>query len=165
MNAGFKRLEKNPRLMNQTLQSFRNLNEFVEFTTNLGDRYDAAGQALDWVQAKRNLIADVDFIASNLHYATARLEPAGKAWELGKTLVGTGVDLAAELDGWGAQLERAGDIPLNRQKMDQVGRRITVVVGKLQASRTEIAARLGVRPEDLIPAGPARGLGSLVPPI
>ena len=165
VKGGFKRLEKNPKLMGETLQSFKNLNEFVEFTTNLGDRYDAAGQTLDWLQAKRNLIKDVDFIASNIQHATGRMEPVSKAWELGKTLVGTSVDLAAELDGWGAQLERAGDIPLNRQKMDKVSRQIKVVMGNLQGSRAEIATRLGVRPEDLVPAGPARGLGSLVPPI
>lgn len=165
VKAGFKRLEKNPKLMGETLQSVKNLNSFLEFSTNLGDRYDAAGQTLDWLQAKRNLIKDVDFIASNLQYATGRMDPVSKAWELGKTLVGTSVDLAAELDGWGAQLERAGDIPLNRQKVDQVGRRIKVVMENLQGSRAEIAARLGVRSEDLIPAAPARGLGSLVPPI
>ncbi len=85
---------------------------------------------------------------------------------MGKAIVGTGVDLAAELDGWGALLERQGDIPLNRQKQQMILVRMEPVIRNLQVSRTQIAARLGVRPEDLIPVPEgARGLGSNVPPI
>lgn len=164
--AAMLRLKKNPKLWNQTLQSFSDINEFSEFTSTLGDRYDAAGQALDWFQAKRNLMKDIDFIASNVKNVSSRLEPLSLHWEVGKTLVGTSVDLAAELDGWGAILERQGDTRLLLQKQQALGKRIEVVVEELQRSRSQLAARLGVKPEDLIPSqAKPRGLGSVVPPL
>lgn len=164
--AAMLKLKGNPKLWNQTLQSFSDLNEFSEFTSTLGDRYDAAGQALDWVQAKRNLMKDIDFIASNLKNVSSRLEPLSLHWEVGKTLVGTSVDLAAELDGWGAILERQGDSQLLLQKQKVLGKRIEGLVQDLQRSRSQLAAQLGVKPEDLIPPqAQPRGLGAVVPPL
>lgn len=165
-SAGLARLKQNPKTFNKLIQACSQLNDYTEFSTTLGDRYDAAGQALDWPKAKHSLMQDVDFIASNLQQVSPVFRPVSTPWNLGKAIVGTGVDLAAELDGWGALLERQGDIPLNRQKQQQILLRMEPVIRGLQASRAQIAARLGVRPEDLIPvpAG-ARGLGSNVPPI
>lgn len=164
--AGLARLKKNPKLWGETVQSLSDLNDFSEFAGSLADRYDAAGQALDWVQAKRNLMKDVDFIASNVSNLSSKLEPVSLHWQVGKTLVGTSIDLAAEVDGWGAILEGQGDAALLLQKQKALKVRMEAVVRDLQDSRTQIAAQLGVKPEDLIPpqARP-KGLGSAVPPL
>lgn len=164
--AGLARLKKQPKLWGRTVQSLSDINDFSEFAGSLADRYDAAGQALDWVQAKRNLMKDVDFIASNVSNLSSKLEPVSLHWQVGKTLVGTSVDLAAEVDGWGAILERQGDAALLLQKQKALKVRIEAVVRDLQGSRAQIAARLGVSPDDLIPpqARP-KGLGSPVPPL
>lgn len=164
-SAGLKRLQGNPKLWGQTVQSLSDINDFSEFASTLADRYDAAGQALDWVQAKHNLMQNVDFIASNLGSLSSKLEPLSLHWQVGKTLVGTAVDLAAELDGWGAILERQGDAGLILQKQKVLKGRIEALVRNLQASRTQIAAQLGVKPEDLIPPQTRQGLGSVVPPL
>ncbi len=165
-SAGLKRLQKNPKLWGPTLQSLSGINDFTEFTGGLMDRYDAAGQALDWIQAKRNLMKDVDFIATNIQHLSSKLEPVGLHWQVGKILVGTSVDLAAELDGWGAILEGQGDAALILQKQKAIQVRLEALVSNLQASRALIATRLGVKPEDLIPPGShSRGLGSTVPPL
>ncbi len=164
-SAGLKRLQKNPKLWNQTVQSLSDINDFSEFATTVADRYDAAGQALDWVQAKHNLMKNVDFIATNLQHVSSRLEPVSLHWEVGKALVGTSVDLAAELDGWGVILERQGDVSLVLQKQKVLQGRLEAVVRQLQASRSQLAAQIGVRPEDLIPPAARRGLGSGVAPL
>jgi hypothetical protein len=117
------------------------------------------------MKAKHSLMADVDFLASNLQTVSPVFKPLGTTWNLGKNIVGTSVDLAAELDGWGAVLERNGDIPLLRQKQAAVLVRIEAVVKDLQVSRKEIAGKLGMRPEDLIPPQARRGLGSDVAPL
>lgn len=164
--AGLKRLQKNPKLWGQTVQSLSEINDFSEFAGTLADRYDAAGQALDWVQAKHNLMKNVDFIATNAQNVSSKLEPVSLHWQVGKTLVGTSIDLAAEIDGWGAILERQGDIALLLQKQKALKVRIEAVVKDLQTSRAQIAAQLGVKPEDLIPVqARPQGLGSTVPPL
>ena len=164
--AGLARLKRNPKLWGETVQSLSDLNDFSEFAGSLADRYDAAGQALDWVQAKRNLMKDVDFIASNVSNLSSKLEPVSLHWQVGKTLVGTSIDLAAEVDGWGAILEGQGDAALLLQKQKALKVRMEAVVRDLQGSRAQIAAQLGVKPEDLIPpqARP-KGLASPVPPL
>ena len=162
--AGLKRLQKNPKLWGQTVQSLSEINDFSEFAGSLADRYDAAGLAIDWVQAKHSLMKNVDFMATNAQNVTSKLEPISLHWQVGKALVGTSVDLAAEIDGWGAILERQGDISLLLQKQKTLKVRIEAVVKDLQASRAQIAARLGVKPEDLIPVqARPKGLGSSVP--
>lgn len=164
--AGLKRLQRNPKLWGETVQSLANLNEFSEFAGSLADRYDAAGQALDWVQAKRNLMKDLDFIASNVQHLSPKLESVSLHWQVGKTLVGTSVDLAAELDGWGAILEGQGDAALLLQRQKVLKVRMEALVHDLQSSRAQIATQLGVRPEDLIPIrAQPRGLGSTVTPL
>ncbi len=97
-SAGLKRLQKNPKLWNQTMQSFNDLNEFTEFTTNLADRYDAAGQALDWVKAKHSLMKNVDFIATNLQFASSKFEPVSLHWSEVHTRIRDRVSGGA---GWG----------------------------------------------------------------
>ena len=164
-SAGLKRLQQNPKRWNKLLQSLSEVNEYSEFATTLSDRYDAAGDAMDWVQAKHNLMQNVDFIATNLQNASSKLEPVSLHWTVGKALVGTSVDLAAELDGWGAILERQGDAALALQKQKVLMVRLEAVVRKLQLSRAQMAAQLGVRPEDLIPPAARRGLGSEVTPL
>jgi hypothetical protein len=164
-SAGLARLKKNPKTFNKLIQACSDLNDYTEFSTTLGDRYDAAGQALDWVKAKHGLMQNVDFIASNLQNVSPVFKPVSTTWNLGKTIVGTSVDLAAELDGWGAILERNGDIPLLRQKQQVVLIRMEAMVRDLQSSRTQLAAQLGVRPEDLIPVQARQGLGSTVAPL
>jgi hypothetical protein len=165
-SAGLARLKKNPKTFNQLIQACSHLNDYTEFSTTLGDRYDAAGQALDWPKAKHTLMEHVDFIASNLQNVSPVFKPVSTTWNLGKTIIGTSVDLAAELDGWGAILERQGDLPLLHQKQQVVLIRMEAMVRDLQSSRTQLAAQLGVRPEDLIPVqSRPKGLGSGVAPL
>lgn len=164
-SAGLARLKKNPKAMNGLLKACSKLNDYNEFTTTLGDRYDAAGQALDWTKAKHGLMESVDFVAANLQTVSPVFKPVSTTWNLGKAIVGTSVDLAAELDGWGAILERKGDLPLLKQKQAAVLVRLEAVVRDLQAARAQIAGKLGVRPEELIPLQANRGLGSSVAPL
>jgi len=164
-SAGLARLKKNPKIFNRLIQACSQLNDYTEFTTTLGDRYDAAGQALDWPKAKHTLMQNVDFIATNLQNVSPVFKPVSTPWNLGKSIVGTSVDLAAELDGWGAILERNGDNPLLKQKQTAVLVRLEAVVKNLQGSRSQIAAKLGLRPEDLIPPQARKGLGSSVAPL
>ena len=163
--AGLKRLQQNPKLWSKFLHSLSEVNEFSEFAITVSDRYDAAGQTVDWVQAKHGLMQNVDFIATNLQNVSSKLEPVSLHWTVGKAIVGTSVDLAAELDGWGAILERQGDAALTLQKQKVLMVRLEAVVQQLQQSRTQMAAQLGVRPEDLIPPAARRGLGSEVTPL
>jgi hypothetical protein len=164
-SAGLARLKKNPKTFNKLIQACSQLNDYTEFATTLGDRYDAAGQALDWIKAKHSLMQNVDFIASNLQTVSPVFKPISTPWNLGKAILGTGVDLAAELDGWGAILERNGDIPLLRQKQQVILVRMEAVVQALRASRAKLAVQLGVQPEDLIPPQARQGLGSTVAPL
>lgn len=163
--AGLDRLKKNPERWRQTVQSLSEINEFSEFASSLVDRYDAAGQALDWIQAKRNLFRDLDFVASNLGNLTSKLEAVSLHWRVGKDLLATGIDLATVVDGWGAILERQGDLDLLIQKQKALQPRLESVVRDLKAHRAQIAQRLGVNPEDLLPP-PQRPdrLGYPVPP-
>ena len=163
--AGLARLKKNPKAFAGVVEACSKLNDYTEFTSTLGDRYDAAGQAIDWMKAKHTLFEHVDFLASNLQTASPVFKPVSTTWNLGKTIVGTSVDLAAELDGWGAILERNGDIPLLKQKQAAVLVKLEAVVKDLQASRSQLAAQLGLRPEDLIPPQARKGLGANIPPI
>ena len=165
-SAGLARLKKNPKTFNRLVQACSQLNDYTEFTTTLGDRYDAAGQALDWPKAKHTLMENVDFIASNLQNVSPVFKPVSTTWNLGKTIIGTSVDLAAELDGWGAILERQGDVSLILQKQKALKRPLEAMIRDLQASRAQIAAQLGVKPEDLIPVqARPKGLGSNVAPL
>ena len=163
--AGLKRLQQNPKLWTKFLHTLTEVNEFSEFATTVSDRYDAAGEAMDWVKAKHSLMQNVDFIATNLQNVSSKLEPVSLHWTVGKTLLGTSVDLVAELDGWGAILERQGDAALTLQKQKVLMVRMEAVVRQLQQSRIQMAAQLGVRPEDLIPPAARRGLGSEVTPL
>jgi hypothetical protein len=109
---------------------------------------------------------NVDFIASNLQNVSPVFKPVSTTWNLGKTIIGTSVDLAAELDGWGAILERQGDVSLILQKQKALKRPLEAMIRDLQASRAQIAAQLGVKPEDLIPVqARPKGLGSNVAPL
>ncbi|HEY3399351.1 MAG TPA: hypothetical protein VGK03_01870 [Geothrix sp.] len=165
-SAGLARLKKNPKTFNKLIEACSHLNDYTEFTTTLGDRYDAAGQALDWPRAKHTLMEHVDFIASNLQNVSPVFKPVSTTWNLGKTIIGTSVDLAAELDGWGAILERQGDVSLILQKQKALKRPLDAMIRDLQASRAQIAAQLGVKPEDLIPVqARPKGLGSNVAPL
>ncbi len=165
-SAGLARLKKNPKTFNRLVQACSQLNDYTEFTSTLGDRYDAAGQALDWPKAKHTLMENVDFIASNLQNVSPVFKPVSTTWNLGKTIIGTSVDLAAELDGWGAILERQGDVSLILQKQQALKRPLETMIRDLQASRAQIATQLGVKPEDLIPVqARPKGLGSNVTPL
>lgn len=164
--SGLKTLKQNPKLWNKTLASMAEFNEFCEFIGTVKDRYDGAGEALDWSKAKHSLFQNVDFLATRADLATGKLEAVSLHYKVGKSILGASVDLAGELDGWGAILERQGDAALVLQKQKTLQVRLEAVVQNLQASRTQIAAKLGVRPEDLIPpqASP-KGLGATVPPL
>ncbi|WP_257311716.1 hypothetical protein [Geothrix fuzhouensis] len=165
-SAWLARLKKNPKTFNRLVQACSHLNDYTEFTTTLGDRYDAAGQALDWPKAKHTLMEHVDFIASNVQNVSPVFKPVSTTWNLGKTIIGTSVDLAAELDGWGAILERQGDVSLILQKQKALKRPLEAMIRDLQVSRAQIAAQLGVKPEDLIPVqARPKGLGSNVTPL
>ena len=164
--SGLQTLQKNPQLWNKTLASMAEYNEFCEFIGTVKDRYDGAGEALDWVKAKHSLFQHVDFLATRAELVTDKLEAVSLHYKVGKSILGSTVDLAGELDGWGVILQRQGDAALVLQKQKSVQLRLDAVVRDLQTSRTLIAAKLGVRPEDLIPPQPRpTGLGSVVPPL
>lgn len=163
--SGLKTLEQNPKLWNKTLKSMGEYNDFFEFIGTVKDRYDAAGEAVDWMKAKHSLFQNVDFLASRAELVSDKLETVSLHYKVGKALLGASVDLAGELDGWGAILERQGDAALVLQKQKTLQVRLEAVVRDLQASRTQIATKLGVKPEDLIPPAARRGLGSNVPPL
>jgi hypothetical protein len=161
---GLKTLRKNPKLWNDTLESLSQVHDFSEFVTERGDRALAAREAVDWVQAKRSLFKDLDFLATNLQQVSKTFKPLSTHWELGKGIVGSGLDVASELDAWGNLNSAQGDLALLRQHQKALQGRMAALVGQLQASRGTLASRLGVKPEDLIPAQiQPKGLGSPVP--
>jgi hypothetical protein len=55
------------------------------------------------------------------------------------------------LDAWGDINNAQGDLKLLKVRQQILQNRMQDLVGQLQASRTTLAAQLGVRPEDLIP--------------
>lgn len=161
---GLKTLRKNPKVWNGTLEALSGVNDFTDFVTERADRAMAARDAVDWARAKQSLFQNVDYIASNLSQVSKAWKPLSTQWELGKNIVGSGLDVAQELDAWGNLKGAAGDQALLNQKQKALMGKLTALAGQLQASRTTIAGRLGVRPEDLIPAQvQPKGLGSAVP--
>ena len=165
-SKGMELLRKNPAVFNETLEHLSQVQNFTEFVTERADRIGDVREAVDWVQAKRNLYKDLDYIASNLGKVSKAANPLSTQWELGKNIVGSGLDVAQELDAWAYQKGAAGDHLLLRQHQQVVMKKMTVLVGDLRASREVLAARLGVRPEDLIPVqAKPLGLASSVPPI
>jgi phage shock protein A len=163
---GLKLLRQNPKVWNGTVEALTQVNDFTDFVTERADRASAAGEAVDWVKAKHTLFQNIDFIATNLQQVSKAWKPLSTQWELGKNIVGSGLDVAQELDAWGYQKGAAGDQLLLTQRQKAVLGKMTALAGQLQTSRETIAARLGVRPEDLIPVQlKPKGLGSAVPPI
>jgi hypothetical protein len=161
---GLKTLRKNPKTWNDTLKALSQIHDFADFVTEMGDRYDAGRQAVDWVRSKRNLYKDLDFLATNLQYASKTWKPLSTQWELGKNIVGSGLDVAQELDAWGNMNSAQGDLKLLKVRQQVLQTRLTELVGQLQKSRGTLATQLGVHPEDLIPVIPAqKGLDSFVP--
>lgn len=161
---GLKTLRKNPKVWNGTLEALSGVNDFTDFVTERADRATAARDAVDWAQAKQSLFQNVDYIATNLSQVSKAWKPLSMQWELGKNIVGSGLDVAQELDAWANQKEAAGDQALLSQKQKALTGKMTALVEQLQASRSALAARLGVRPEDLIPVqAQPKGLGSTVP--
>ncbi len=159
-----KLLQKNPQVWNGTVEALTQVNDFTDFVTERADRALAARDAVDWVQAKQSLTQNLDFIATNLQHVSKAWKPLSTQWELGKNIVGSGLDVAQELDAWAYQKGAAGDQALLSQRQKAVLGKMTTLVGRLQDSRATLAAKLGVRPEDLIPVQPAKkGLGSPVP--
>ncbi len=162
--AGLKTLQKNPQVWNGTVEALTQVNDFTDFVTERADRALAARDTVDWVKAKQSLYQNLDFIASNLQHASQAWKPLSTQWELGKSIVGSTLDVAQELDAWAYQKGAAGDQALLTQHQKAVMGKMTTLVGRLQDSRRTIAAKLGVRPEDLIPIQPViKGLGSPVP--
>ncbi len=162
---GLKTLRKNPKLWGETMESLASIHDFSEFVNEMGDRFEAAKQAIDWAQAKRNLSKDLDFVASNLGNANPAWKAMSTQWELGKSIVGSGLDVAQELDAWGNMNNAQGELKLVKVDQQIVQRKMGVLIGELQKSRTAIADKLGLKPEDLIPAPKPTGLGSNVPPL
>ncbi len=161
---GLKTLRKNPKVWNGTLEALSGVNDFTDFVTERADRATAARDAVDWAQAKQSLFQNVDYIATNLSQVSKAWKPLSMQWELGKNIVGSGLDVAQELDAWANQKGAAGDQALLSQKQKVLTGKMTALVEQLQASRSALAARLGVRPEDLIPVqAQPKGLGSTVP--
>lgn len=163
---GLQTLRKNPALWNGTMESLAQVHDFIDFVTERAERVETAREAVDWAQAKRSFFKDLDFVASNLGKVSKAWDPVSVQWELGKNILGSGLDVAKELDAWGFQKGAEAEPMLLKQRQQAVLKQMTGLVGNLQGSRELIAGRLGVRPEDLIPiqARP-KGLGSLVPPL
>jgi hypothetical protein len=160
-DKGFETLKKDPKTWNDTLEAFSQINDFTGFITEMGDRYDAGREAVDWVQAKRNLFKDLDFVYSHLGTVSKTLGPLSEQWELGKNIVGSGLDVAQELDAWGDINNAQGDLKLLKVRQQILQNRMQDLVGQLQASRTTLAVQLGVRPEDLIPTTRPNDAGCL----
>lgn len=161
---GLKTLRGNPAVWNGTLEALSQVHDFTDFVTERGDRVLAAREAVDWVQAKRNLNKDLDFIATNLQHVSKAWKPLSTQWELGKSIVGSGLDVAQELDAWGSMNSAAGDQQLLKVRQQALKTQMTALVTQLQASRGTLAAQLGVRPEDLIPVVvDPKGLAKPVP--
>lgn len=161
---GLKTLRQNPKVWNGTLEALSQVNDFTDFVTERADRTIAAREAVDWVQAKQTLFQNVDYIATNLSQVSKAWKPLSMQWELGKNIVGSGLDVAQELDAWGNMKGAAGDQLLLAQRQKALMGKMTTLVGQLQTSRETLAAQLGVRPEDLIPTqAKPKGLGSTVP--
>ena len=147
---GLKTLHENPKTWNSTLEAISQINDFVDFVNEMGDRYDFGRQTIDWVKAKRNLYKDMDFIASNLGNVSKAWKPLTMQWELGKNIIGSGLDVAQELDAWGNMNEAEGDLTLLKVRQQALQARMSELVHALQASRAVLASRLEVNPEDLI---------------
>ena len=163
---GLEILQKNPEVWNGTVESLSQIHNFTDFVTERADQVGDIRGAIDWVEAKRNLNKDLDYLASNLGKVSADWNPVSVQWKLGKNIVSSGLDVAQELDAWGNLKGAAGDQLLLRQNQEVVLRKMTVLVGDLRASREVLAARLGVRPEDLIPVqAKPLGLASPVAPL
>jgi len=162
---GLKALQKNPQVWNGTVEALTQVNDFTDFVTERADRALAAREAVDWVQAKRSLTQNLDFIASNLQHASKTWKPLSTQWELGKSIVGSGLDVAQELDAWAYQKGAAGDQALLSQRQKTVLGKMTTLVGRLKDSRATLAAKLGVRPEDLIPVQTQPALPRLASPV
>lgn len=161
---GLKTLRQNPKVWNGTLEALSQVNDFTDFVTERADRAVAAREAVDWAQAKQSLFQNVDFIGTNLQQVSKAFKPLSTQWELGKNIVGSGLDVAQELEAWAYQKGAAGDQLLLAQRQKALMGKMSALVGQLQASRGTLAGRLGVRPEDLIPAqAQPKGLGSVVP--
>ncbi|NWJ41741.1 MAG: hypothetical protein HXX12_12315 [Geothrix sp.] len=163
--AGLRTLQKNPRVWSGTVEALTQVNDFTDFVTERADRALAARDAVDWVQAKQSLYQNLDFIATNLQHANKAWKPLSTQWELGKSIVGSGLDVAQELDAWAYQKGAAGDQALLSQRQKAVLGKMTVLVGRLQDSRATLAAKLGVRPEDLIPVQAQPSLPRLASPV
>ena len=160
-DKGFETLKNDPKTRNDALEAFSHINDFTGFITEMGDRYDAGREAVDWVQAKRNLFKDLDFVYSHLGTVSKTLGPLSEQWELGKNIVGSGLDVAQELDAWGDINNAQGDLKLLKVRQQILQNRMQDLVGQLQASRTTLATQLGVRPEDLIPTTRPNDAGCL----
>jgi hypothetical protein len=163
---GLEILQRNPEVFNGTVESISQLHNLTDFVTERADQIGDVREAMDWVQAKRSLNKDLDYIASNLGKVSKDWNPVSIQWKLGKNIVGSGLDVAQELDAWGNQKGAAGDQLLLRQKQGVMLTKMTALVGDLRTSREILAARLGVRPEDLIPVqAKPQGLASPVAPL
>jgi len=162
---GLKVLQKNPQVWNGTVEALTQVNDFTDFVTERADRALAARDAVDWARAKQSLYQNLDFVASNLQHANKAWKPLSTQWELGKSIVGSGLDVAQELDAWAYQKGAAGDQALLSQRQKVVLGKMTALVGRLQDSRATLAVRLGVRPEDLIPVQIQRPLPRLASPV
>ena len=163
---GLEILQRNPEVFNGTIESISQLHNLTDFVTERADQIGDVREAMDWVQAKRSLNKDLDYIASNLGKVSKDWNPVSVQWKLGKNIVGSGLDVAQELDAWGNQKGAAGDQLLLRQKQGVMLTKMTALVGDLRTSREILAARLGVRPEDLIPVqAKPQGLASPVAPL
>lgn len=158
-DAGLETLKKDPKVWNNTLEALSQINDFTGYVTEMGDRYDASREAVDWIQAKRNLYKDLDFVASNLGKVSKAWEPLSTQWELGKSIVGSGLDVAQELDAWGEMNNAQGDLKLLKVRQQILQNRMKDLAKQLQDSRTTLAAQLEVKPEDLIPVNRPKEMG------
>lgn len=148
-------LRSNPAAWNETMESLSQLNKFTDFVNEIGDRYETAHETLDWTKAKRNLYKDMDFLAEHMGPLTAE-------YKLGKNIVSSGLNVAQELDAWGNMNEASGDLSLIRVQQQAIQSQMVQLAHELQASRSVLAAKLNVKPEDLIPA---ESRNSPVPPL
>lgn len=160
----FKKLRANPKAWTGTVEALSQVQDFTDFVTERADRGLAVRDAVDWSRAKHSLFENLDFLGTNLQHANTAWKPLSTQWELGKAIVGSGLDVAQELDAWAYQKGAAGDQALLAQRQKALQGRMAALVGQLQASRKVLADRLGLRPEDLIPVRlDPRGIGSPVP--
>ena len=93
---GLATLRKNPALWNGTLESMAQVHDFIDFVTERADQVGEARQAVDWAQAKRSFFKDLDYVAGNLGKVSKAWDPVSVQWELGKTILGSGLDVAKD---------------------------------------------------------------------